>query len=117
MIRTAHLPANCLIPRQLVGCNCFIRNVQQASRTEFIWSKDDAGNSTCGKRTLYYNNTSQRVVGTIFSIRPQPVSLNALLQLPCVYYGDTEFKHVKFTTQLDYIHRSIPTDGQGEVIF
>jgi len=52
-----HLPANCLIPRQLVGCNCFIRNVQHASRTEFIWSNEDAGKSTCGEKTPSYNVT------------------------------------------------------------
>ena len=35
------------IPRQFDGWSCRIRNLQQASRTDEIWSKFDAGSRTC----------------------------------------------------------------------
>ena len=34
------------IPRQFVGWSCRIRNLQQASLTELIWSMEDAGSRT-----------------------------------------------------------------------
>ena len=41
-----YLPAKLLMPKQFVGCNCLIKNLQQASRTVDICSKEEAGKST-----------------------------------------------------------------------
>ena len=40
------LPAKLLMPKQFVGCSCLIKNLQQASRTVDICSKEEAGKST-----------------------------------------------------------------------
>lgn len=47
LLQYTHLPAKLRMPKQFDGCSCRIRNLQQASRTELICSRLEAGSSTC----------------------------------------------------------------------
>lgn len=65
------VPAKLRMPRQLEGWSCLMRNLQQASRTEPICRRLEAGSSTC-KNRLGCLAARASIQNTLLSSKSQP---------------------------------------------
>ena len=94
------------MPRQLEGWSCLIRNLQQASRTELICRRLEAGSSTCnsGARCLY----------------PLHSPVSPSLPLPCVtvcHQVPNELYHKQHALPAAVLERKTKNDRNLATIF